>query len=154
MTTLTALLTNCIDPTIDYLQKESMLRFFNFMKDENTTIEKSFKAVSTQLEELSAAVSGSGDDDCLRKENINRRLPNEYSAVIAAVNDCTRNISNVYRAPINEFTRVHFVALPLIARLSAELNQCANNGNNRETCVMKFLETYCEGETCKVCSTV
>lgn len=152
--TVTALLTTCIDPTIDYLQKDSMLRFFNFMKDVNTPIENGFKAVVTQLGAISAAVSNTTNDSCLRKENINRRLPTEYSALIAAINDCTRNSSTTYRAPINEFTRVHFAALPLLNRIGTELNQCSNNGNNRESCVVKFLMTYCEDESCKVCSTV
>lgn len=152
--TLTALLVNCIDPTVEYLQKESMLPFFDFMKDDSTAIEKGFKGVATQLEKLSAAVSNSSNDACLIKENISRRLPNEYNALVSAINECTRNITIVYRPTINEFTRLHFIALPLINRISTELNQCDNNGNNRESCVVKFLTTYCEDDSCKVCSTV
>jgi hypothetical protein len=151
--TLTALLTTCIDPTVEYLQKNSMLGFFNFMKDENNAIEKSFKAAATQLEKLSSAVSSSSDDDCLRRENINRQLPNEYITFNTAIIECTRNISIEYRSPINEFTRAHFLALPLLNRISTELNRCGNNGNG-ESCVVKFLATSCEDETCKVCSTV
>jgi hypothetical protein len=152
--TLTALLNTCIDPTVEYLQKDSMLGFFNFMKDENNAIEKSFKLAATQLQEVSSAVSNSSDDDCLRRENINRRLPNEYITYLTAIIVCTRNISIEYRTPINEFTRAHFLALPLLNRISTELNRCVNNGSNRESCVIKFLATYCEDETCKVCSTV
>jgi hypothetical protein len=176
VTLLSSLFTKSMDPTIDFLQKESMLRFYNYDKDESTPIERTFKAIAPQLEELSDAVSNTTNDACLRRENINRRLPNEYSAIISAINDCTRNASAVYRAPINEFTRLHFDALPLITRIGAgksykysdilrrftnknstDLLACANNGANRESCVVRFLKTYCDdtaNETCKTGSTM
>lgn len=155
--TVSTLIDTYMDPTIDFLQKEAMLRFYNYAKDETSPIERTIKVIAPQLEEISNSVSNTSNDVCLRRENINRRLPNEYIGIISAINDCTRNISNQYRAPINEFTRVHFVALPLITRMSAELMGCANNGANRESCVVRFLETYCvdtANETCKTGATM
>lgn len=149
---LTSIIIDCIDPTVDYLQKNSTLRYFNFMNDSETPIERAFN-VSGQLQELSNAILASNDSECFRRENIGRRLSNEYSALISAINDCTRNASATYRAPINEFTRVHFAALPLITRLGVSLNQCAN-GNNREACIVRYLAANCAGDSCKTCSTI
>lgn len=154
---LSALTEKHIDPTVDFLQKDSMLKFYNYAKDESTPVEKTLKVVAPQLEELKTAVSKTSNDNCLRRENINRRLPTEYNAIITAINDCTRSASMMYRSPINEFTRVHFAALPVISRIGSDLTNCGNNGANRESCVVKFLKTYCidaADETCKTGSTM
>lgn len=152
---LTTLLNECIDPTIDYVQKNSMLPYFNFMIDSGTPVEIGFMVISAQLEELSTAIKAATDDDCLRTLAItSRKLTTSYSGVISAANDCIRNASVTYRDPINVFTRVHFVALPLINRLNSELNQCAN-GNSNNQCIDRYLTRNCEDETtCKVCSTM
>lgn len=151
---ISAVITNCIDPTVDYLQKTSMLPYFNFMNDSMTPIEIGFTAVTVQLQNLIAAVKAVTNSDCLARENVSsRRLSTDYSVVTGAINDCIRNASATYRPPISEFTRLHFIALPFINRMNRDLDQC-ENGNSTQ-CVIKYLGKYCDNEsTCKVCSTM
>lgn len=137
---------------MDYLQKDSMLNYFNFMEDETSPIEN--MQIAKSLEELKDAVRTATDDACIKKLNINNnKLTSSFKEATSAVNDCNRNASVMYRAPINEFTRVHFIALPFINRMNNDLNQCSN-GNNREACTIKFLAKYCEDDSCKVSSTM
>lgn len=151
---LTTLITTCIDPAIDYIQKDSMVSFYNFMMDASTPVETGFKVVATQLQDLATVVQGASDD-CLKKQGISaRRITMEYDGVIKVASDCIRNASASYRAPINEFTRVHFVALPLINRINSDVNQCAN-GNKNDQCVAAFLAKYCDDASkCKDCATM
>lgn len=151
---LTAILINIIDPTVDYLQKDSMLSYFNFMVDPMTSIEAAVKQAEPKLQELRDAIKNVTDEACLKKVDINaRKLTASLNPAIAAINDCTRNASALYRAPINEFTRVHFTALPFINRMSMDLSQCSN-GNTKEACSVTFLTKYCEEDSCGVSSTM
>ncbi|CRL03425.1 CLUMA_CG016348, isoform A [Clunio marinus] len=163
---LSTIINECIDPTVDYLQKNAILPYFNFMSDEKTPVESSFEPVMTQLEGLKAIIESSDKNSCLRSANINsRRLTTRYNSVINAVNSCTRSASMTYRAPITEFTRLHFAALPLVNRMNTELNQCTSilastlgtesNSERTNECLKAYLEKYCEDEEqCKVCSTI
>lgn len=134
----------CIDPTIQYLQINAMDRYYNVYSEPMTPIEQTFQPVVSQLSELITAVQAATDSACLNKENINgQKLSNAYNPMINAIDGCTRNASSQYRAPINEFTRIHFVALPFIARMSLQLQLCnsvlSGNDASREVCVLNFV---------------
>jgi hypothetical protein len=150
---ITEILIDVIDPTVDYLQKNSMLRYYNFMTDEMSPIEKALKPMSTQLEDLIKTVQG-GNDSCTNKESITvRRLDREYSSYVGSINSCIREAFSAYRQPISEFTRVHFTALPYIGRILNDLGGC-DGGNNQDACIKNFLIKYCAEDTCKVSSTM
>lgn len=155
---LSYIINNCTDPTIDYLQKDSMLRYSNFMG--LTPIETALEPLTSQLELLETALRAVNDSDCFSKLTVinQRRLNADFSPFTNAVGDCIRVANQQYRQPINEFTRVHFIALPLINRINNDLSQCANiqNANRREPCVTSnFLEKYCEDDSkCPYCSTM
>lgn len=154
MANMTKLLTECADPTIDYLQKDSMLRFYNFMTDATTPIEKALQPAIDQLNTLEEDLKAATDQSCLAKVRIaQRQIQTAYNSFIDAVNDCTRQASQAYRQPINEFTRVHFIALPLMNKINRELSAC-NSNNVKDSCVLNFLSKLCAEDTCKVCSTM
>lgn len=154
MANMTKLLTQCADPTIDYLQKESMLRFYNFMVDASTPIEKALQPAIDQLNQLEEDLKAATNASCLAKVRITQRqIQNAYNTFIDAVNNCTRQANQAYRAPINEFTRVHFIALPLMNKVNRELQSCDTN-NVKDSCVVNFLSKFCAEDTCKVCSTM
>lgn len=152
---LSTIINDCVDPTIDYVQKTSMLPFFDFATDASTPIEAGLSIVSTQLQDLTTAVQATSNSTCLKNQDVtSRRLSASYSAVIDAELACIRNASAEYRPPINEFTRVHFVALPYITRINTELMLCSNR-NNTDSCVDEFLTKFCDDEArCKVCTTM
>lgn len=146
-------LNDCIDPTVDFIQRKAILGFWNFIEDGDTQIETAWTGARAQINNLKDVVKTVTDEKCLENENIsNRRLSIDYNPMTTAINDCTRNASALYRDPINNFTRVHFIALPLINRMSTDLTFCAN-GNRQEDCITKYLLRYCE-KTCKVCQTM
>lgn len=153
VTRLTSIINDCIDPTVDFVQKKAILGYFDFQADGDTQIETAWSGAHAQIQNLAEMVKTVTDDKCLENESVsNRRLAIDYNPLTTAINDCTRNASALYRDPINNFTRVHFLALPLINRMSSDLNFCAN-GNRQEECISKFLLRYCEA-TCKVCPTM
>lgn len=150
---LTEILEEVIDPTVEFLQKQSMLRYFNFMKDDSSPIEKALSPMNKQLEELIETMRGT-NDTCLNKEMITvRRLSRSYSAYESAINSCIREAFVAYRQPISEFTRVHFVALPFIARIQTDLGGC-EGGSSQNACIENFLKKYCNEDSCKVESTM
>jgi hypothetical protein len=150
---LTEILEQVIDPTIDFLQKSSMLRYFNFMKDTSSPIEKTLAPMTKQLEDLISTVKGT-NDTCINKESITvRRLSREYSSYENAINSCIREAFIAYRQPISEFTRVHFIALPFISRIQNDLGGC-DGGSSQNQCVENFLTKYCSEDSCKVASTM
>lgn len=151
---LASIMTTCIDPTVDYLQNDSMFIYFNFAKSTSSPIETALEGFLTQLNELSDAVKATTDSDCLIKEDIKSRLLTaEYNNLTTAINACTRNSSASNRGPISEFMRLQLTALTFITRLNLDVNICAN-GNRKEECVANFLKEYCEEDSCKVCSTM
>lgn len=151
---LTKLLTECADPTIDYLQKASMLRFYNFMSDAKTPIETALQPVVDQLNTLEQDLKSAKNQSCLASVKITQRgIQTAYSNFTEAVNNCTRKASQAYRAPISEFTRVHFMALPLLNKVERELSAC-NSNNVKDSCVLTFLSKFCAEDSCKVCSTM
>ena len=120
------------------------------MVDGNTQIENAWTGAHAQIENLKNAVKDVTDEKCLENINIsNRRLSVDYNPLTTAITDCTRNASSLFREPISNFTRVHFIALPLINRMVSDLTFCAN-GNKQDECISKFLLRYCE-QTCKIC---
>ncbi|XP_070497149.1 uncharacterized protein [Chironomus tepperi] len=141
--TLNALIYTTIDPSIEAVQKNAMTKIYSFNTDEQTVTEQAFLAVDTQLSALTTL-----DVNCTTGVT-SRKLSNEYANYTSGINNCTRFVSREFRDPINEFTRVHFVALPLINRIVRELNQCSNNANKMETCVTAFDTTYCQEASCK-----
>lgn len=154
MANMTKLLTDCADPTIDYLQKDSMLRFYNFMSDESTPIEKALQPAIDQLNTLEEDLKAATNQSCLSKVRIvQRQIQNAYNNFTDAVNNCTKQANQAYRAPINEFTRLHFTALPLMNKVNRELSACDTN-NVKDSCVLNFLSKLCAEDTCKVCSTM
>lgn len=149
---LEAIIDDCIDPTIDFVQKKAILGFYNF-EEGKTQIETAWSGAHEQIQNLTDAVKAVTDDVCLENKSVsNRRLSIDFNPLTTAINDCTRNASALFRDPINSFTRVHLLAQPLINRMSTDLTFCAT-GNKHEDCVSKFLLRYCE-ETCKVCPTM
>lgn len=157
MTRLRTVLSECIEPTIEYLQKDAILPYFNFMTEARTPIESGFATVSTELRRLEKAVKAANNSTCLTSLNINRaRLTTEYGAVVVAESECIRNASDLYRTPIGEFNRAQLVVLPFVTRLNAELILCASeNFIDNNQCVDRFLARYCEDESaCKTCSTM
>lgn len=151
---LMTILTTCIDPTVDYLQNNSMFIYFDLMKTASSPIETSLKSFLSQLNELSFAVKATTDDDCLSKEDIKTRfLTLAYNNLTNAINSCSKNAIASNRGPLIEFSKFQFTALTLITRMNFDLNFCAN-GNKKEDCVVNFLKEYCEEDSCKVCSTM
>lgn len=139
---LNNLIYKVIDPTVDYIQKTSMDKYFQFNVDAKTSVENTFAAAESQLEALKSECSGS--------KVTSRQLTTEYTSFTSAINECTRLISSKYRAPINEFTRVHFIALPLINRIDRDLRACMNplSIGRIEQCVTDFNTRYCQEESC------
>lgn len=145
---LDTLIYGVIDPTVEYVQKASMDQYYSFNHDEKTPVEDAFSAADSQLSAMSSECG-------VTLDITSRKLLNEYSPFISSINDCTKTMSQHYRAPINEFTRVHFVALPLINRLNRDLSSCVGglSGRDRiEPCVTEFLTKNCE--ECQVSSTM
>lgn len=154
---LTSIISECIEPTIDYLQKDAILPYFNFMTEARTPIESGFETVSSQLRQLETAIKSANDTSCLRTENINRaRLTTEYGNVVNAESDCIRNASSMYSTPITEFNRAQLTVVPFVTRINAELILCSNeNFIDHNQCIDRFLARFCDDEsTCKVCSTM
>ncbi|CAH1710187.1 unnamed protein product [Chironomus riparius] len=147
---LSALVYNIIDPTIEAVQKSAMTKFYAYNSDTQTVTEEAFLAVDTQLNALSTLAP-----NCTTGVT-SRKLTAEYSNYTNGINNCTRFVFQKFRDPINEFTREHFVALPLINRIVRDLNQCTGglNSNRIETCVTNFDNTYCQEDTCKVNPTI
>lgn len=142
------LIYNVIDPTVEYVQKASMDQYYSFNHDEKTPVEDAFSAADSQLSAMSSECG-------VTLDITSRKLLNEYSSFISSINDCTRSMSQRYRSPINEFTRVHFVALPLINRLNRELSNCVGGITGRvkiEPCVTEYLTKNCQ--ECQVTSTM
>jgi hypothetical protein len=153
VTRLTEILEQVIDPTIEFLQKDSMLRYFNFMKDSSSPIEKALSPMTKQLEDLITTTKAT-NDTCIDKENITvRRLSRAYSTYESGINSCIREAFIAYRQPISEFTRVHFIALPFISRIQNDLGGC-EGGSSQNECIENFLKKYCSEDSCKVASTM
>lgn len=150
---LTTILGMCVEPTLKYLQIDSMSEFYNFMTDARTPVENAFEPASKILQNLVSTIRKSSDA-CLRKVNLTpRALTREFNQFINAGNDCIRNATTLYRSHENDFARAHVAALQLLTRLTAELVPCANGNSNQ--CVERYLKKYCEDETtCKVCLTM
>jgi hypothetical protein len=140
---LNELITNIIDPTITYIQKNSMDKFYTFSGDSGSTVvEQTFDAAFTQVTSMTA--------ECKTKVTA-RSLMQEYGPYLNLINACTRSVSQYFRPPINLFTRRHFQALPKIGDVTRDLNQCSNSNNNRiEPCSVDFMKKYCQDESCKV----
>jgi hypothetical protein len=143
---LSALVYNTIDPMIEAVQKSAMTKLYAYNSDAQTVTEQAFSAVDTQLSALSTL-----DANCTSGVT-SRKLTTEYANYTNGINNCTRFVFQKFREPITEFTRVHFVALPLINRIVRDLNQCTGglNTNRIDTCVTTFDNTYCQSESCKV----
>ncbi|KAG5676849.1 hypothetical protein PVAND_006656 [Polypedilum vanderplanki] len=146
---LGSIIYNIIDPTVDYVQKTSMDKFFMFNSDTAPNVEQAFSTADSQLNALATM-------NCSDSTVSSRKLMSEYSDFIFAINNCTRVIFQKYRAPINEFTRVHFIALPLINRLNRDLNACTSilNRVGVEACIIEYLKNNCQEENCKVNPTI
>jgi hypothetical protein len=142
VTLLSNLIFKVIDPTVEYIQKSSMDKYYAFNVDSQTSVEKAFAAIETQLEALISECPGS--------KVTSRQLTTEYAPFTAAINECTRLINSKYRAPINEFTRVHFIALPLISRIDRDLRTCSSplTVNRIEQCAIDFTTKYCQEDSC------
>lgn len=156
---LSSIVNDCMDPTISFLQIDSMSQYFNFMTDQKTLSEQAFASAAAQLQELTTLVQGINNDDCVRGLGLTaRRLGTEYNPIITAITDCVRNATSLYRPPTNDFTRVHLVALPYINRMGTDLGNCGSNavgnaGTNNQ-CIDRFLAKYCANDSCKTCSTM
>lgn len=151
---LASIMTTCIDPTVDYMQNDSMFVYFNFMKSANSPIETALEGFLIQLNELSDAVKATTDSDCLIKQDVKSRLLTAaYNNLTTAINVCTRDSATSNRGPISEFMALQLTALTFITRLNLDLNICAS-GNRKEECAVNFLKEYCEEDSCKVCSTM
>lgn len=152
---MSVIIFDTVDPVIDFVQKEAMLRYFDFSRDAGTPIELAFTKATEDLAKLSETVAQVTSNPCLNREGIQRKLQREYSNFTSAVNNCTRALSSSYRTPINDFTRIHFQAQPLLVRIGSNITRCAtatNRDRDREACVIKFLETICADPS--VCETV
>jgi len=143
---LSALVYDIIDPTLESVQKSAMTKFYAYNSDPQTVTEQAFSAVDTQLNALATLPA-----NCTTGVT-SRKLTAEYANYTNGINNCTKFVSQKFRDPITEFTRVHFVALPLINRIVRDLNQCSGglNVNRIDTCVTNFDNTYCQTDTCKV----
>lgn len=136
VTYLDTLIYKVIDPTVEFVQKASMDQYYAFNSEEKSVVEQAFLAADSQLSAMSS--------DCGTKMEVSsRKLMNEYSSFISSINDCTREMSRQYRSPISEFTRVHFVALPLINRLNRELNGCSTPRGSTDQCIKEYLAKNC-----------
>lgn len=137
---------NIIDPTIEAVQKTAMTKLFAFNSDAQTVTEGAFSAVDSQLNALATLNANCTSGVTARK------LTTEYANYTNGINNCTRFVFQKFREPINEFTRVHFVGLPLINRIVRDLNQCSGGLqiNKIDACVTAFDITYCQEEACKV----
>jgi hypothetical protein len=128
---LDSLIYNVVDPTVDYLQRTSLKRFYAFNADERTPVEEAFSAADSQLSAMSS------------------ELMSEYQSFISSINDCTKAMNQQYRSPIGEFTRVHFNALPLMNKIHRELNNCAGaNDKKFDQCVNEFSTKHCQNDGC------
>lgn len=88
---LTAIITEIIDPTVDYLQKDSMLRYYNFMQDASTPIEKGLQPIMNQLEESKTTARDALNENCLKQESLTaRKLSKDYEAAVDAVSACIK----------------------------------------------------------------
>lgn len=149
-TLLDGLIKNTIDPTVEYIQKNSMDKLFGFNADSANIVEQTFSAADTQLNAITSM-------NCSDQSNItSRKLMTEYTDFISSINNCTRYVFQLFRAPINEFTRVHFIALPLINRLNRDLNACPSilNRAGIQKCSEDYLKNNCQEDTCKVIPTM
>lgn len=140
---LGSLIYTVIDPTVESVQKTAMTKMYAFNTDENNVVEQALSAVDTQLSALQSM-----SENCTAGVT-SRKLTAEYANFISAINNCTRFVSQKAREPINEFTRVHFVALPAINRAVRDINTCSSNANRIDTCVVEFFKNYCQGSGCK-----
>ena len=147
---------DCIDPTVDYLQKTAMTRFFDYTSGKATAIEDEIKPAVTQLIELEDAVRGVTDNVCLAKIKLtSAKLIKEYSNFTKAVDTCIKNATIAYRPLTKAFTQLHLAALPLINRMNTELIKCENGKPDAETCVIAWLAKYCDDTTtCPHCGTM
>jgi hypothetical protein len=143
ITLLDSLIYNVIDPTVDYVQRTSMQRFYAFNTDEKTPVEEAFSAADSQLAAMSS--------ECAKQSDLSaRKLMGEYQGFISSINDCTKAMNQQYRAPIGEFTRVHFNALPLINKIHRELSGCSGaNDKNFDKCVTDFMTKHCQSDKCQ-----
>lgn len=125
------------------------------MTDEGTPIEVALKAEIDQLTELEKQIGAVTDNQCFDKIKISsRKISSAYDPFTKALSDCTKNASSTYNAQIREFTRVHFVALPLINKINGDLSSC-NSGNVTGCITDKFLTRYCnDATTCTACATM
>lgn len=143
---LVSLVYKTIDPTIESVQRAVMNKLYDASTDSETVVETAFGAVDNQINTLKTM-----SEKCT-SDVTSRKLTSEYSNYISAINGCTRLVSQKFRDPISEFTRVHFVALPLMQKIVRDLNSCSSsfNINKIDTCVADFIKAYCQDESCKV----
>lgn len=140
---ITFFLRNCSKPTNDYLGRNATLPMFDYTTNNTSPIEIAFKPVKDILDQIIAVASSVNiDTQCLRTIGLGfSRFERTFTAVVNYINQCTRLLSLTYRPAITEFTRLHFVALPVVNRLATDLNSCASNWNlDRETCAKKIID--------------
>ena len=148
---------NCIDPTVDFLQRYSMLRFVYFTNGKSTAIEDKVKPAVDQLIELQNAVRRVKNNVCLANLQLtSSKLIEEYSNFTKALNTCAKNATIAYEPHFEEFNKLLLASLPLINGMNEELINCENGQPDTETCVKVWLAQFCINATttCTDCKTM
>lgn len=139
---LTNILNNCLDPTIEYLQKDALTSFFSLSNDTRTPIEHALQPGFEQLNVLEEAIRSADNQTCLAAVNVNTlNLTATYANFTNGIDACTTNASASYRRPIADFVQANFVALPVTTGMNLNLAGCVVLPFT-ETCVKLFLGTY------------
>lgn len=155
---VTNFINNCTLPTIQYFNENAIVPFFNFTANNTTPMETAFKPISDALDNILTAVSQATNESCLNSLRINSgKLRSLFGNMANQINGCVRTTFTAYRAPINQFTNMHFTAYGQLSSIVNDFQSCSSTSGNRTTCAIKLSTLLCSSPTesnCGICASV
>lgn len=141
---LTNIVSNCADPTIDYLQNAAFKTLFSFANDTGSPIERALQPGFDQLDLLENAIRGANNQTCMASITVSTlNLTATYANFTNGIEACTTNASASYRAPIRNFVDDNFAAFPVLTAMNLNLAGCVLLPF-AEACAKQFLTTYAD----------
>jgi hypothetical protein len=155
---VTNFINNCTLPTIQYFNENAIVPFFNFTANNTSPMEIAFKPVSDALDSILSEVTQATNETCLNSLRINSsKLRNLFGNAANQINGCVRTTFTAYRAPINQFTNMHFTAYGQITSIVNDFQSCSSTSGNRTACAIRLSTLLCSSpteSTCGPCASV
>lgn len=154
---VTNFLDNCMKPTLDYLEINSVLPIFNFSSDSTTPVEGAFKPVSDSISQIYTALDVL-TRACIRLSQLMRvgdpYIRPTYENFLNKIRACISTTQTAYRSPLATFLRTQNSLVNTLNRVVATVQACAITLGDRNLCVINLSFDFCTNESpteCEIC---